>query len=95
MALTKSDVAYIAHLARLEVDDDEADDYVEKLSNIIDLVAQLGELETTDVAPMAHPLDMTQRLRPDVVTETNERERIQRNTSFVSHGFYRVPKVIE
>jgi aspartyl-tRNA(Asn)/glutamyl-tRNA(Gln) amidotransferase subunit C len=95
MALTKSDVAYIAHLARLEVSDSEVDDYVEKLSSIIALVAQLGELDTTAVVPMAHPLDMTQRLRPDEVTEVNERDRLQRNAQNVSHGFYRVPRVIE
>jgi aspartyl-tRNA(Asn)/glutamyl-tRNA(Gln) amidotransferase subunit C len=95
MALTKSDVAYIAHLARLEVSDDESEDYVEKLSSIIDLVAQLGELDTAGVTPMAHPLEMTQRLRPDVVTETDERERLQRNASYVGQGFYRVPRVVE
>ena len=95
MALTKRDVEYIAHLARLEVSDDESADYVDKLSSILDLVAQLGELDTQDVVPMAHPLDMTQRLRPDEVTEINERNRFQLNACETGDGFYRVPKVIE
>ena len=72
MALSKRDVEYIAHLARLEVSEDEIADYVDKLSSIIDLVAELGELDTANVLPMAHPLNMSQRLRPDEVTETNE-----------------------
>lgn len=95
MALSKRDVEHIAHLARLEVSDDEIADYVDKLSSIIDLVAKLGELDTADVLPMAHPLDMSQRLRPDEVTETNQRDLFQRNSQAVGRGFYRVPRVIE
>jgi aspartyl-tRNA(Asn)/glutamyl-tRNA(Gln) amidotransferase subunit C len=79
----------------LEVSDDEIADYVDKLSSIIDLVAKLSELDTSNVLPMAHPLDMSQRLRPDEVTETNQRDLYQRNAQAVGHGFYRVPKVIE
>ena len=95
MALSKRDVEHIAHLARLEVSDDEIEDYVDKLSSIIDLVAKLGELDTSAVLPMAHPLDMSQRLRPDEVTETNQRDLYQRNAQAIGVGFYRVPKVIE
>jgi len=95
MALSKSDVEHIAHLARLEVSDDEVADYVDKLSSIIDLVARLGELDTSNVLPMAHPLDMNQRLRPDAVTEINRRDLYQRNAQAVGSGFYRVPRVIE
>ncbi len=95
MALSKRDVEYIAHLARLEVSDDEIADYVDKLSSIIDLVAELGELDTANVCPMAHPLNMSQRLRPDEVTESNDRDLYQRNAQAVGRGFYRVPRVIE
>lgn len=95
MALSKRDVEYIAHLARLEVSDDEIADYVDKLSNIIDLVAQLGEVDTKGVLPMAHPLDMSQRMRPDEVTEDDQRGLFQANSESVADGFYRVPKVIE
>jgi aspartyl-tRNA(Asn)/glutamyl-tRNA(Gln) amidotransferase subunit C len=95
MALSKRDVEHIAHLARLEVSDDEIADYVDKLSSIIDLVAKLGELDTSNVLPMAHPLEMSQRLRPDEVTETDRRDLYQRNSQAVGRGFYRVPRVIE
>ena len=95
MALTTRDVEHIAHLARLEVSEDEIADYVEKLTSIIDLVAELGKLDTTDVVPMAHPLDMVQRLREDEVTEGNHRDEYQQNAPATGHGFYRVPKVIE
>ena len=95
MALTKEDVEHIAHLARLEVSDDEIAEYVAKLSGIIDFVAQLGELETADVEPMAHPLDMIQRLREDLVTEQDQREALQNNATEVDDGYYIVPRVID
>ena len=95
MALSRSDVDHIAHLARLQLSEDEIPDYVAKLSSIIDLVAQLSAVDTTGVEPMAHPLDMAQRLRPDEVTEADHREFYQRNAADVVHGLYRVPRVIE
>ena len=95
MALTTRDVEHIAHLARLEVSADEIADYVDKLTSIIDLVAELGKLDTTDVVPMAHPLDMVQRLREDEVTEIDHRDEYQRNAPATRHGYYLVPKVIE
>lgn len=95
MALSRQDVAHIAHLARLKVSDDEIDEYVAKLSSIIDLVAQLQAAETRGVTPMAHPLDMAQRLRPDQVTESDQRESFQQNAPDVVDGLYRVPRVIE
>ena len=95
MALSRTDVQQIAHLARLEVSDDEIADYVDKLSQIIDLVDQLQDVDTTGVVPMAHPLDMSQRLRADEVSEENQRALFQRNASAVTDGLYRVPKVID
>jgi len=95
VALSRQDVAHIAHLARLNVSDDEIDEYVAKLSSIIDLVGQLQAADTQGVTPMAHPLDMAQRLRPDQVTESDQRESFQRNAPDVVDGLYRVPRVIE
>lgn len=95
MTLSQKDIQQIAHLARIEVSDDEIAEYVDKLSQIIDLVDQLQQVDTTDVVPMAHPLDMSQRLRADEVSETNQRELFQRNAGAVTDGLYRVPKVID
>ena len=82
-------------LARLKLSDDEYAESVEKLSKIVDFVDQLSQADTSGVVPMAHPLDAVQRLRPDVVTEANERERFQQNAPSVAAGLYLVPKVIE
>jgi aspartyl-tRNA(Asn)/glutamyl-tRNA(Gln) amidotransferase subunit C len=95
MSLERADVQKIAHLARLAVSDAEADALVKDLSNILDLVAQMDAVDTADVAPMAHPMDMAQRLRPDEVTEQNQREEFQAHAPAVENGLFLVPKVIE
>ena len=95
MSLDKDQVRHIAMLARLKLTDDEYGESVEKLSKIVDFVDQLSQADTAGVVPMAHPLDAVQRLRPDVVTETDERDRYQQNASAVADGLYLVPKVIE
>jgi len=95
VSLDKKQVQHIATLARLSLTDDEYRESVAKLSRIVDFVDQLSKADTTGVVPMAHPLDATQRLRPDVVTETDERDRYQENAGAVAGGFYLVPKVIE
>lgn len=95
MSLENSDVRKIAHLARLAVSPEEVEATREKLSGILDLVAQMDALDTSSVEPMAHPMDVAQRLRPDVVTETNQREAFQAIAPSVEDGLYLVPKVIE
>ncbi len=94
VSLDKKQVQHIALLARLKLDDSEYAESVEKLSKIVEFVAQLSQAETGDIVPMAHPLDMSSHLRPDVVSETVERERYQENAADVSSGFYLVPKVL-
>jgi len=95
MSLSTDDVAKIAHLARLAVEPGESETLVRELSNILDLVAQMDAVDTTAVAPMAHPLEMAQRLRADQVTEDNQRERYQAQAPAVENGLFLVPKVIE
>ena len=95
MSLDKDQVQQIATLARLKLGDDEYAESVEKLSKIVDFVDQLSQADTTDVVPMAHPLDVAQRLRPDVATESDERDHYQENAPSVADGLYLVPKVIE
>ena len=95
MSLDKDQVQHIAMLARLKLADDEFAETVDKLSRIVDFVDQLAEAGTDDVLPMAHPLHASQRLRPDEVTEPNDREHVQQNAPQVERGHYLVPKVIE
>ena len=95
MSLDKAEVENIAHLARLAVSEADIPEYARNLSNILELVEQMSAVDTSDVEPMAHPLDMAQRLRPDEVTETDQRDRFQENAPSVEAGLYLVPKVIE
>jgi len=95
VSLDKDQVQHIAMLARLKLADEEFDDSVDKLSRIVDFVDQLAAAPTDNVVPMAHPVDAAQRLRADVVTEKNERNRYQQNAPEVADGYYLVPRVIE
>jgi aspartyl-tRNA(Asn)/glutamyl-tRNA(Gln) amidotransferase subunit C len=95
MALKRSDVENIAHLARLAVNTDELDSVAGDLSTILQLVEQMNAVDTAGVIPMAHPLHMAQRLRPDEVSEQNEREHFQSIAPATENGLYLVPKVIE
>ncbi|MEQ6918376.1 Asp-tRNA(Asn)/Glu-tRNA(Gln) amidotransferase subunit GatC [Halomonas aquatica] len=95
MALEHADVLRAAHLARLGLNDDEAALYLDDLSRILAMVDQLQGLETEGVAPLAHPLETTQRLRADEVTEEDRREQFQRCAPAVEQGLYLVPRVVE
>jgi aspartyl-tRNA(Asn)/glutamyl-tRNA(Gln) amidotransferase subunit C len=95
MALEASQVESIAHLARLGIDAADVPDYARSLSAILAFVEQLRRVDTTGVEPLAHPLEATQRLRPDVVTEVDEREKFQRCAPLTEAGLYLVPRVIE
>jgi aspartyl-tRNA(Asn)/glutamyl-tRNA(Gln) amidotransferase subunit C len=95
MSLNSADIKRIAHLARIEVNDAEADATLTKLTGILGLIEQMQAVDTTGIAPMSHSQDVTQRLRDDVVTETNQRELYQSIAPAVAEGLYLVPKVIE
>lgn len=95
VSLSKDQVNNIAMLARLTIAENEVDDVVDKLSRIVQFVDQLQAAPTDAVVPMAHPLNTSQRLRPDAVTESDERDRIQANASSVKDGMYCVPKVVD
>jgi aspartyl-tRNA(Asn)/glutamyl-tRNA(Gln) amidotransferase subunit C len=95
MALDKTDVAKIAHLARLAVDEASLELYAAELSSILDLVAQMSAVDTNGIEPMAHPLHMAQRLRADAPSEPDQRDKFQSVAPAVQDGLYLVPKVIE
>lgn len=95
MSLTADQVRNVARLARLGVDESQIDDYADELSSIVDVFARLQAVDTDNVAPMSHPLDLTARLRPDVVTEIDQRGAFQAVAPAVEDGVYLVPKVIE
>ena len=93
--ITKTDVEKIAHLARLSVAEDEISEYARNLTNILELAEKINNAETEHLSPMAHPLESTQRLREDEVTEINQRDKYQAIAPATEDGVYLVPKVIE
>ncbi len=95
MSLDKSDIEKIARLARLSISATDMPDYIRDVSNIVDLVKKMNNIDTDSIEPLAHPLEMTARLREDKVTETDQRTHFQKIASAVDNGHYLVPKVIE
>lgn len=104
MALSIEDIKKIAHLARIEVNDSDAAATLTKLTGILGLIEQMQAVNTEGIVPMSHSQDVVQRLREDVVTQTNQREAFQQiapalgngsTERAVDNGLYLVPKVIE
>ena len=94
-SMNKSEIEKIAHLARLTVSASEVERYTRELTHILSLVEQMNTVSTDNVTPMAHPLNMTQRLREDSITEPDKRAELQSVAPLVEQGLYLVPKVIE
>ena len=95
MALERSDVEKIAHLARLGLEEADISRTTDTLNNILGLIDAMQAVDTDGVEPLAHPLEATQRLRADEVTEENRRDTYQAIAPAVEDGLYLVPKVIE
>lgn len=93
--MDRSDIAKLAELTRLEINDQHVDEVVKSISDVLSLVDQLQAVDTKGVTPMAHPLDAMQRLRADVVSEGNQREAFQAIAPNADKGHYLVPKVID
>ena len=99
MALTSNDLARIANLARLELQPGESERLLTQLNGFFNTVEQMRAVDTTGIAPLAHPVaaiqDIALRLREDVASEPNQREANQRSAPAVERGLFLVPKVIE
>ena len=104
MSLNITDIKRIAHLARLEISEQEANQTLTKLTGILGLIEQMQAVDTAGITPMSHSQDVVQRLREDEVTANNQREAFQANAPVlgngsdqraVDSGLYLVPKVIE
>ena len=95
MSLTPDQVRRLAQLARIAVSPEEVGSVTERLNRVLGMIDQLQALDTRGIEPMAHALDVVQRLRPDAVTEPNRRDQYQAVAPAVEGGLYLVPKVIE
>lgn len=95
MSVTLEDVRHIANLARINLSDEEADRLLPELNNILGWVEQLGEVDTDGVEPLTAVIEQKMRLRDDIVTDGNVRDKVLSNAPDAQHGFFAVPKVIE
>lgn len=95
MSLTLDQVHRIAQLARIQISSAEAETTLRQLNDIFRLIEQMQSVDTRGVEPMAHAQDVSQRLRPDEVTESDQREAFQAVAPEVEDGLYLVPKVID
>lgn len=95
MSLSLDDVRRIAHLARIEITETEAEHTLGQLNGIFELIAEMRAVDTVGIEPMSHPLGGSQRLREDAVSERDEREANMRNAPAREDGLFLVPRVIE
>ncbi len=95
VSLDKDDVRTIAHLARLAVDESRLDALAAELTPVLALVERLNAVDTEGVEPMAHPVSSAMHLRADVVSESDERDALQKPAPAVHEGYFTVPRVIE
>ncbi|OGT58801.1 MAG: asparaginyl/glutamyl-tRNA amidotransferase subunit C [Gammaproteobacteria bacterium RIFCSPHIGHO2_12_FULL_42_10] len=95
MSLTVEEIKKIARLAALDLSADDITRYIPELTQILHFIDTIDGIDTSHLTPLSHPLELTQRLRPDLVTETNQRDQFQQIAPAVEAGLYLVPKVIE
>jgi aspartyl-tRNA(Asn)/glutamyl-tRNA(Gln) amidotransferase subunit C len=93
--LTVETVKKVAHLARIQLSEEEAQELQPELNRILEIVDAMSAVDTSHVQPIAHPLDTTQRFREDVVSESDQRTTFQAIAPKVEQDLYLVPKVIE
>ena len=95
MSLDQADIEKLAELARVRIPDEDIGEVTSRIAGILDLVDQMQAVNTDGVEPMANPLDASQRLREDLVTEDDNREAFQALAPAVEAGLYLVPRVVE
>ena len=95
MSVDRTEIENVAALARIRVDQEDATELAQRISTILDLVDQMQAVDTTGVEPLANPLNATQRLRADSVTETDQRRSFQAIAPATEDGLYLVPRVID
>jgi len=95
MFIEQDEIEKIAELARIRITDGQIGQVTQRITEILQMVDQLQAVDTREVEPMANPLDATQRLRADEVTESDRRDAFQAIAPAVENGLYLVPKVID
>ncbi|MGM8215996.1 Asp-tRNA(Asn)/Glu-tRNA(Gln) amidotransferase subunit GatC [Bacillaceae bacterium W0354] len=93
--ISKEQVKHVANLARLAITDEEAEMYSEQISDIIDFAEQLNELDTSNIEPTTHVLDMKNVLRKDEPRQWISQEEALKNAPDKKDGQFRVPSILE
>ena len=89
------DIPHLARLARLSLNSEETNAALADLNKIISMIDAMQAVDTSQVEPMANPLDASQRLRSDQVTELVDRDQFQAVAPETDGGYYLVPRVVE
>ncbi|GAC1596699.1 MAG: Asp-tRNA(Asn)/Glu-tRNA(Gln) amidotransferase subunit GatC [Acidimicrobiales bacterium] len=92
--LSREDVAHVARLARLDVTDDELDQFTRELGAVLEHAADVASLDTEGVAPTAHPLDLVNVLREDRPLPSLHRDEVLAMAPAAENGRFRVPKIL-
>jgi len=95
MTVKKSDINHICDLSKLRIDENEISIFTKQISDILNMINELEQADTNNIKPMAHPMNMSQRLRKDKAILNNDRDLFQENAIDSEDGFYKVPKVID
>ena len=95
MTIDAGQVAHIAKLARLDINDQEKELFGSQLSNILEHVRKLDELDTSSVQPTSHVLDISDVMREDTERPSLAVDEALKNAPDHTDKFYRVPKIIE
>ncbi len=95
MTISPEELKKVASLARLSIDEQLLPVYMQKINSVLAMIAEMEKANTEDIKPLSHPLEITQRLRSDEISEANQRESFQAIAPKTSVGLYLVPKVIE
>jgi len=95
MKIDKKTVEKVAHLARLEVSEEEKELFATQLSDILDHADKLNELDTEDVEPTAHALPIKNVFRKDEVQESLPQEDVLKNAPDADQGMFKVPQIVE
>jgi aspartyl-tRNA(Asn)/glutamyl-tRNA(Gln) amidotransferase subunit C len=94
MPLSEKDVQYVAKLARLEITEAEVEKYTKQLGNILGYIEEMGKLDTANVEPLTHPLDMKNVFREDVLIPSLTQQEVLSNGPEVQSGHFKVPRIM-
>jgi len=95
MGITRKEVEYVSHLARLRLSEEEAEKFTSQLDQILSYFEKLQELDTSQVEPTSHPIPIVNAFREDEVKPSLDIEDVLANAPEKEGNFFKVPKIIE